>query len=97
MYELFYFHRHFFTLSVIGKKLISKSLIEHKLLMDRNEVEPLNTYVIMNWMDRESKPSETSQTGTLKGDVHVIGPEELYKAPWRYSFSEHGPPPVKAT
>lgn len=57
--------------------------------MDWNQVEPLNIYVIMNWMDLESRLSETSQTGTLKGDVHMKGPEELYEAPWRYCFSEH--------
>lgn len=52
MYELFYFHWHFCTLSVIGKKSLSNPLLEHKLLMDWNEAEPLNTYDIRNLMDQ---------------------------------------------
>lgn len=79
MYELFYFHWHFFTLSVIGKKSNSNSLIEHKLLMDWNKVEPQNTYDIMNWMDQE-RLFETPQTGTLQGDVHMVGSEKMYNA-----------------
>lgn len=65
--------------------------------MDWNKVEPLNN-LCHNVLDGSGEQAVWNFSGwDTQGDVHMIRPEELYKVPWKYYFSEHRPPLIKAT